>query len=868
MNYFKKIKLYTFHLKDIAIKNAFLIILFAIYMLFHSFFEKIFTTICVEPFFSKLERSIPNDILILLALICIIWIFFRSKRKNRFVSERQTIVSIGVFSIIFYYRLTENIFLFQSSYVITEFRYVDVILLYFALQIILKALHKQHIIEVEANKGFHFDNPIDNPNDDLYKRDNIAQTIADRIKNTINSKTSFAIGISSEWGEGKTSLLNLLEFHLNESKRIIVHFNPWLNNDENTVIASFFDELSNSLSPYNKELSSDLLKYSNLLQSIESDSIKSIKNLITELFEKNKTLRDKFDQINKSIKLSGFQIIIIIDDLDRLYEKEVLEVLRLIRNSASFSNTVFLVAYDRNYLVSAIQKVIDYHADAYLEKIFQVEICLPAFENFIIRDRLKEQIKSILLKTDIQKLDKILENNTIFNNGGFNFESIENLRDLNRLVNSFIISYPSLKGECELNDLMCLEILKMKYLSIYNLLVKQHNRFLCLDSPNVYEDSTLKLVKEKTTKDNKEIESETTRVEEYINDHTEDLGIKKSQINDIMKCIFNIFPQPSQYFYPTVDPLSIRNPISMDRYFHNGLLQSNLSSIEFADFRKKGIHEFCNQIDIWVQKGLQNELLNKFSKTNLFLNKEDYELILHGIFYLGETYNPNSETDACIGFDSKDLSTKLSENNIERFYDIKDELKELLISFFDNAKSPYIAISALIDSIIKDTNNIHDWSFFLPLEFFLEKKIQYFKQYVETIDKIDLNFYWLFNYCSYIEWRLIDNNRYNKKEIILDESYEIVKDNAQRLLRNSLKNLITNEGFPHQKRNYSIAKLVLKVWGDWSKFEEFIQALTEDNISGLEEFKFFYAKFKVAEYTSIEFPFTPEFLQDAILLRD
>jgi len=126
----------------------------------------------------------------------------------------------------------------------------------------------------------------------------------------------------------------------------------------------------------------------------------------------------------------------------------------------------------------------------------------------------------------------------------------------------------------------------------------------------------------------------------------------------------------------------------------------------------------------------------------------------------------------------------------------------------------------------------------------------------------------LFNYCSYIEWRLIDNNRYNKKEIILDESYEIVKDNAQRLLRNSLKNLITNEGFPHQKRNYSIAKLVLKVWGDWSKFEEFIQALTEDNISGLEEFKLFYAKFKVAEYTSIEFPFTPEFLQDAILLRD
>lgn len=306
----------------------------------------------------------------------------------------------------------------------------------------------------------------------------------------------------------------------------------------------------------------------------------------------------------------------------------------------------------------------------------------------------------------------------------------------------------------------------------------------------------------------------------------------------------------------------------MDRYFHNGLLQSNLSSIEFADFRKKGIHEFCNQIDIWVQKGLQNELLNKISKINLFLNKKDYELILLGIFYLGETTNPNSETDACIGFDSKDLASKLRENNIERFYDNKDELKELLIGLFDNAKPPYIAISTLIDSIIKDTNNIHGWSFFLSREFFLEKKIQYFKQYAETIDKIDLNFYWLFNYCSYTEWHSIDQNRYNKNETILDESYEIVKNNAQRLFSNSLKNLITNEGFPYQKRNYSIANLVLKVWGDWTKFEEVLQTLTEDNVSELEEFRLFYAKFKAAGYAPIEFQFTPRFLKEALLLRD
>lgn len=75
-----------------------------------------------------------------------------------------------------------------------------------------------------------------------------------------------------------------------------------------------------------------------------------------------------------------------------------MEVLSLIRNSANFSNTIFIVAYDRNYLVSALEKVNNYHPHAYLEKIFQLELPLPQFERDIIVSVLQVNSLHIYMK--------------------------------------------------------------------------------------------------------------------------------------------------------------------------------------------------------------------------------------------------------------------------------------------------------------------------------------------------------------------------------------------------------------------------------------------------------------------------------------
>lgn len=68
---------------------------------------------------------------------------------------------------------------------------------------------------------------------------------------------SLVIGISGEWGSGKTSIVNMaLEYIYSSEKNInkpmIMRFNPWNFSDHNQLIEKFFNELSILLSNESK----------------------------------------------------------------------------------------------------------------------------------------------------------------------------------------------------------------------------------------------------------------------------------------------------------------------------------------------------------------------------------------------------------------------------------------------------------------------------------------------------------------------------------------------------------------------------------------------------------------------------------------
>ncbi|MDR0830490.1 MAG: KAP family NTPase [Prevotellaceae bacterium] len=851
--------------------NKLIFVLFVLYVAFHSFFEKIITSLFVDTFLCYLQSSWYVDIFGIFIFVSIIYSFIKSKKINSSISNQIFIVSILLFIIVGYYRISNNIWTFTPMYFCKTIKYVDLILIFCLSNILTYFCHKSKKYDYTVEKGFLFDNPIQKITDDKLKRNEVAEKLVDKIKNTANFNAAFAIGICSEWGHGKTSFLNLIEENLgDDGNRIIVKFNPWLNNDENGIIASFFDELSRKLKPYNRELSNDLIEYAEILNTFSGGTTKNFINFFKT--KHSNTLKEKFDAINCKIQNSGKQIIVFIDDLDRLYEKELVEVLRLVRNSANFANTVFVVAYDKNYLISALEQINGYHSNFYLEKIFQLEIILPKFENYIIAQHLKKVILPFLTDMDKQELEQLLKGRHYEKR--FNYSLIANIRDINRFVNSFLLSYELLKGEIDLLDLLNLELLRIKYLGVYNLLSKDYSDFL--ESAKKYTNDKISYLCLKNLRENNDKDKilDKTILEEYLETHYIDVGIQKNQISDVLRYVTNIFSvyKSNIYHTPNYSLLSITNSIAIDRYFHYNLLNSNLSEIEFSKYRQKSEKEFQDKINEWSHNGLYQEVDNRLERIEFFQNKEDYEKIINSIFFYASI--PTSD-GRVLGFDYDSLMSKLSYNDkVEGFY-TQEEFHSFIKELFQKQKPPYLFVSDFINNSFKES--AFSWGFELSKEELIEQKLYYFQQYAESIASIDKYFFWLYHYCGYTEWVDSGNSRRSAQEIApLQDAKNIFKNCAKRLIDNFLKNIITKRvnindmhDIKSKKICYSITNVVFNVWESWENFEKFLLEFDEQKVPNLKEFKDFFSKCKEVNFERyIEYEFKEIDLTNALLLNN
>lgn len=320
---------------------------------------------------------------------------------------------------------------------------------------------------VDDNKesGFSpdFNKEIKHP-DSLKK---YAESIVKRLLDTDLINESFAVGITSEWGAGKTTFLRLLKETIG-SKANIVEFNPWMCRTPEQVTNDFFSSLSHQLSKRYSSLSRPIEQYAKYLNTIKIRafsfvSINLSKTILEgNLFDRKRNLSEKFSRLDKPI-------VVIIDDIDRLEKDEVFEVLRLIRNTADLSNVIYLVAYDKNYVTSVLndKKNIQY-ASNYLEKIFQIEIQLPLVSDDSIWTTLIVELEKQLIKEKIDFKFCLDDQQLIL-------KILNTYRRAKRFARLFSLNYSYLKGressvELEWRDVFWLDLLQMYNKRIYDTL--------------------------------------------------------------------------------------------------------------------------------------------------------------------------------------------------------------------------------------------------------------------------------------------------------------------------------------------------------------------------------------------------------------
>ena len=376
-------------------------------------------------------------------------------------------------------------------------------------------------------KNFSSDRPINSRVEDSLDRKDFAESLASAI-NGWHGDDSLVIALYGSWGSGKSSIKNMALDTLKESKDTcpeIIEFNPWQCSGQDKLAEAFFHEIGKAIgrtdkSKVNKNIAQHFRLYGTRLHfgssiaksffsilffvfaiigiigglDYESNSINIISNILgvlslimfiiiqfggtfdrlADMFEasyeaSNQTLSELKEDITKIMKQLRNNVLIVIDDIDRLNSEEIKLIFRLIKANADFPKIVYFLLFQRDIVEKCLSEEIsssdpDTGKD-FLEKIVQVGFNIPHVEIQKIHKFLNDELKYILGDnvTETERWRKLF---TLGISPYF-----QNLRDVKRFISTlqFHSGIFNKGGVFEVNsiDLCAIEVLRTFESSVY-----------------------------------------------------------------------------------------------------------------------------------------------------------------------------------------------------------------------------------------------------------------------------------------------------------------------------------------------------------------------------------------------------------------
>lgn len=320
------------------------------------------------------------------------------------------------------------------------------------------------------------DDAIESAVDDWLFFSDMAWFVHKDLKALDLSKGSLTVGILAPWGRGKTSFINLLRKQLKDEDGIIVNFNPRGSKSLSSIPEDFFDAFAKELSRHYLGFGLLLARYTKHIGLLNQYTwTRPLGSLLTLLLPGKEQ-----EAVNRTLRELGKRVYVLLDDLDRLSGEEILEVLKLMDRNASFSNTVFITAYDKAYVNNVLKKHLDHGLDhSFIDKYISWEIPLPApnkeMLERLMRIELRMRVKdgNPMVYKEIQRGCKEVGSTVV--------ESLDSVRDLKRYLNLMIPRYHGVSSKVDCGDYFLLYLLCYKDLGVY--LALHSRRILQLDVP-------------------------------------------------------------------------------------------------------------------------------------------------------------------------------------------------------------------------------------------------------------------------------------------------------------------------------------------------------------------------------------------------
>lgn len=332
-------------------------------------------------------------------------------------------------------------------------------------------------VDAASSQQEHFvsDEPIAGAGQDRFNRAPFAARIADTIARRPDS-SSLVVGVFGPWGDGKTSVLKMMEERLQLHAHVIVlHFNPWHFQSEDQLIRGFFaslaDGLDRQLDSAKEKIGKVLQDYGSLL-SIGSAVLGGAGDAAKGIGEAMSSVGlDKLrSRIETFLAESGKRVVVLVDDIDRLDRAETHSMFKLVKLSAGFSHTSYVLAFDDEVVAAALGE--RYGAGgqqsgrAFLEKIIQVPLHLPPVDAVSLRAVAFEGVDAALSMAGIN-LEKAQVDAFVRHFVDGLEPSLSTPRVAKLYTNALMFALPLLKGEVNAMNLMLIEGVRVLYPALY-----------------------------------------------------------------------------------------------------------------------------------------------------------------------------------------------------------------------------------------------------------------------------------------------------------------------------------------------------------------------------------------------------------------
>ena len=806
--------------------NAYVIALVLIFIFFYRFWESWIGNHIIAPFLSHFESNLLSDIIFFLGIIvCLIFTFINWEKRIKWQAFFIHLLAIVIWV---YYRFSHGphglddstyFINFKPLYLCDGIKYFDIIPL-FALSKLIPTIPSffSNKVEETFEGGFKTEVSVDRIEEDSLGRKSFVEYVINTMLKTNTTNGAFTFGIDAPWGAGKSSVMRMMKEQITKSVRaevisgkkelkdpIIMDFNPWLYAADKDLSSVFFDELSIQLKRYDDNLAQNIIDYSKLISAFDTPETKILSSLIDLARHDDISLQTKKQLISNAIKRIRKRIFIFIDDLDRLDANEILEMMKLIRNTSDFPYMYFIAAYDREYLIKCLKDKMPTKELGFTEKIFQVEYKLPEASKAVIASKSLRLLKESFNEIDSNDLRFFSRSDNQLNNEFLElFLNLSTLRDVKRLINNFKISKELSDDKVNTRELLLMELFRIKYPSAYSYYTNFRTQ--------------------------EEAQNEGFNLDSFNNALEGDkaiLNLNETDLKNIIKILFDIYSKTNSAQLKALENCFLP-------------LETNVGLSDFnALMKNEDVSEILNEIDLWLFANKTSSLIDRLKNYRPSTINENKALI-EVLVYLSSK-NLMVSNYALITQRINDYShVETNANNLQVF---------ISSTFIKHGNSHILSYLRLLHD--------KEWSFPLSREMVDVIRAKIFDKHIQD-DR------WPYKITELIRcYRLCAiHDGTDEKKFILDVN-EQMRAFAEEHFIDFIPHIILFMRWTSsiQKANHDvngnsyIDPIVTDIWGSWDSFRIFLSKLDSSNSNTLTEFMEFYDEYEQKGYGPIKFDF-------------